>query len=215
MANTNKPFGFSPWRMISGAPWNQQVNVYYIPSSDTNRYFIGDPVKSAATMDANGVPGVTLAAGTDTVRGVIVGILPVFPGPVTSLQGTTLALEQVAILTSTGKTQAYYVLVADDPAIIYKVQASNGSNKAGITIAASANKNCSFTANTATTGAFSNAVIDVTTLDTTSTLNVKLMGLINDPTSNSGVITTDTTGDYAVWSCMFNQHELMGGTTAV
>lgn len=215
MANVNKPFGFSPWKMLNGSPWNQQVNVYYIASTDTNLYFIGDPVKSAATMDANGVPGVTLAGGTDTVRGVIVGILPVYPGPVTSLQGTTLALEQVAILTGAGKTQAYYVLVADDPMIQYKAQMDNGTVAGGGTIASSANKNCTFTANTATSGVQSNAVLGAATVATTNTLNIKLMGLINDPTTNSGVTTTGTTGQYAVWSCMFNEHELMGGTTAV
>lgn len=215
MANTNKPFGFSPWRMVSGAPWNQQVNVYYIPSTDTNSYFIGDPVKSLALMDANGVPGVVKAAGTDTVRGVIVGILPVFPGPVTSLVGTSLALEQTAILTTTGKTQDYYVLVADDPAIIFKAQMDNGTITSSAALNTIGNKNCSYTVNSATSGAFSNAVLGAATVNTTNTLNVKLMGLINDPTTNSGVSMTGTTGQFSVWSCKFNEHELLGATAGI
>jgi len=215
MANVNKPFGFSPWRHINGSPWNQQVNTYYIAAADTDVYFVGDPVKSAATMDVNGVPGVALAAGTDTVRGVIVGILPINPGPSTSLVGASLALEDSAILIGASKTKDYYVLVADAPDIIYKVQMDNGTNTGSITVAACANKNASYTANSATTGVQSNAVVSAATVATTSTLNVKLMGLINDPVTNSGVSTTGTTGQYAVWSCMFNQHELMGGTTAV
>lgn len=215
MANTNKPFGFSPWRMLDGSPWNQQTNVYYIPSTDTARYFIGDPVKSAAIMDANGVPGVTLAGGTDTVRGVIVGIYPVNPGPSTSLVGTSLALEQTAILNTTTKAQDYYVLVADGPDTMFKVQMDNGTITGSAALNTIGNKNCSFTQCTATSGAQSNAVLSAATVNTTNTLNVKLMGLINDPVTNSGVSGAGTTGQYSVWSCMFNEHELNGGTAGV
>lgn len=215
MANTSKPFGFSPWKTSDGNPWNQQANLYYIPSTDTNVYFIGDPVKSAAGMDANGVPAVTLAGGTDTVRGVIVGISPILPGPSTSLQGTSLALEQVAILTGSGKSQAYYVWVVDDPAVVFKVQMDNGTVTGSAALSTAGNKNCSYTANSATSGAQSNAVLGAATINTTSSLNVKLMGLINDPLTNSGVSIAGTTGQYSVWACKFNMHELNGATAGV
>jgi hypothetical protein len=114
MANTNRPFGFSPWRFRNGSAWNGQANVYYIPSTDSTNYFIGDPVKSAAGMDANGVPACIIAGGTDTVRGVIVGFLSAPPSA--SLVGSALSLETVRAPASTVR----YALVADSPDIIFK-----------------------------------------------------------------------------------------------
>jgi hypothetical protein len=210
MANSNKAFGFSPWRNGDGSPWNGQANVYYIYSSDSTNYFIGDPVISAAQMDANGVPGCAIATGTSTVRGVIVGFLN--PGPSTSLQGTSLTLESVRGAASTTR----YALVADDPNIIFKCQMDNATLGNSNTIASAANKNCSFTVNSQTTsGYLSNAVLSGTTVHTTQGLNVKLLGLVNG-TENAGITdTTVTVGAYSVWQCKFNEHELQGNTAAI
>ena len=76
MANVNAPFGLRPTKTINGASWNDQGNLYHIPAGDTSAYYIGDVVKSAANADANGVPDVAKALGTDVLRGVIVGVLP-------------------------------------------------------------------------------------------------------------------------------------------
>lgn len=210
MANVNKPFGFSPWRYKNGTPWNGGGNVYYIPSTDTSVYGIGDPVKSAATMDANGVPAVQIATGTDTVRGVIVGVLPV--NPTVSLQGGSLTLETLNIPAT--KAHDYYVFVADDEDIIFKCQMDNGTVTGSAALSTAANKNCSFTVSTST-GTLSNAVLSAATINTTSTLNVKLMGLINDPVTNSGVTLSGTTGQFSVWACLFNEHEFQGATAGI
>lgn len=215
MANTNvnKPFGFSPWRMINGAPWNGQANVYHIPSTDSTNYFIGDPVSSAAGADANGVPNVIIATTTGVVRGVIVGILSPNSGvPQTSLVGSSLALETLRGTASTDR----YVLVADDPNIIFKAQIDTVTLGNSCTIATAANKNAVFIANTqTTTGYVSNAKISGTSTATTNTLNIKLMGLVVGPENVGITDTTSTTGDYAVYQCMFNLHELRGSVAGV
>ena len=56
MANVNAPSGFSPIQYGGSASSNQQVRTYYIPSTDTSAYYIGDVVKTAAGGDANGTP---------------------------------------------------------------------------------------------------------------------------------------------------------------
>lgn len=48
MPNVNRPSGFSPVKMITGAPYNGQANLYAILAADTSGYAIGDPVTSAA-----------------------------------------------------------------------------------------------------------------------------------------------------------------------
>lgn len=207
MANTSAAIGFSPVRNLAGASWNQQTNIYVIPSTDGSAYYLGDVVKSAANADANGVPAVQKAAGTDTVRGVIVGVSPTLYNPV-SLQGTALALEQVSIPAT--KTHDYYVYVVDDPDALFECQDDGGGSATVATIKTYANKNCTFTVATPATATapISASVLNFTTAPTTtSSLNVKLMGLVQRPGNTVAV--------GARWIVKFNQHELMGGTTAI
>lgn len=205
MAQVAKPFGLSPVKTLQGNPWNQQAMRYYIPSGDVAAYYIGDTVKSLAGADVFGVPGVIKAAGTDTVRGVIVGIeVANVGGP--SLQGTTLALERTSIPAT--KTKDYYVYVVDDPHCVYQCQDD------GLTIAklvtTSANKNCSLTiAAGSSTVSSSGTVILSTSIDVTQALSVKLYGLYNG--LNNGA--QNAFGLFAIWLCVFNQHELGGPNT--
>src|ERR1041385_1446498 len=116
MANINSPVGLSPVRYLNGAVWNSQGTVYYIPSTDTDQYGIGDIVVSAAGSDANGVATVAKATATSVPRGVIIGVLPTFLNQNT-LAGSNIDLTVIAIPAT--KTKAYYVLVADDPNIVF------------------------------------------------------------------------------------------------
>lgn len=202
MANTNRPIGFRPVKTVNGASWNEQANVYYVPTGDTSAYYIGDVVKSAAGADANGVPQIAKATGTDVLRGVVVGVLASVPYGV-SLQGATLDL--ASTFAPATKTRDYYVLVVDDPAIIFEVQ---GDATATNQVAANSNKNASLTIATPTApGQWSATVISSATIATTNTLNIKLMGLVQKPGNGFGA--------YARWLCKINLHELSGGTAGI
>jgi hypothetical protein len=204
LANNVNPNGFSPAKSIIGANFNGATNAYYIPSSDGSAYYVGDIVKTVAGGDANGVPQIQKAVGTDTVRGVIVSVLAAPPLPYTTFQGPALSLEN--IFAPATKTKAYYVLVADDPNQIFQIQ-DDGLNP-GTTIATACNKNCSFTiAAPAGNGQLSGTVINSASIATTNTLNGKIMGLVLAPNNAYGA--------YARWYVKFNLHELNGaGTTA-
>ena len=202
MANVNAPMGLRPVKSINGASWNEQGNLYHIPAGDTSAYYIGDVVKSAANSDANGVPDVAKAAGTDTLRGVIVGVLPSQPYG-TSLQGATLDLANTFIPAT--KTRDYYVMVVDDPETIFEVQ---GDATATNQIAANSNKNASLTVTAPTApGQWSNTVINSSTIATTNTLNIRLVGLVQKPNNAFGA--------YARWLVKINLHEFMGGTAGI
>lgn len=200
MANPIAPRGFVPVRYLNGAAWNGAVNMYYVPAADTSMYSPGDAVKSAAGADANGVPQVAKAAGTDTVRGVVVGVLAANPSA-PSLVGTSLDLTVQNVPAT--KTKDYYLLVVDDPHVIFEIQ-DDGLNAL---TAAAANKNASFTVANPTAPAQNSAsVINSGSVATTQGLNVKLMGLKRQPNNAFGV--------NATWTVMFNQHELGGSNTA-
>ena len=155
MANLNQPRGFKPVRFLSGAKWNGQTTEYYIPSSDTNIYAIGDVVKSLDGasngqingMTSIGVGRVTKASSGDTPRGVIVG----FGVNATSLFNRTIPAT---------KTQGYIVQVVDDPNVLFMVQGNNAGTLSDTSVGAYANYTV--------TAITENAPVSATVLDTTS-----------------------------------------------
>jgi hypothetical protein len=202
LANQANPNGFSPVKSIISATFNGATNTYYIPASDGSVYSIGDTVKTVAGGDANGVPQVQKAVGTDTVRGVITSVLAAPPFQ-TTFQGPALSLEVINIPAT--KVKAYYVQVCDDPNQIFEIQ-DDGITTANL-VAASCNKNCSFTiTNPTSPQQMSGTVILSSSIATTSTLPGKLMGLALRPNNAYGA--------YARWYVKFNLHELSGAGTA-
>lgn len=207
MANINQPFGFQPIATLSAANWSGKVNTYYIPAADTSIMSIGDAVKvttyngtTVLGADANGVPQVVKAAGTDTVRGVIIGFLLSNPNNV-SLQGTIL--DNTIINLPATKTRDYYALVCDDPNTLYVIQGdSAGTNQT----AQYANMNASFTVTNPTSPSMRSAsVLGGATLASNNTLNLRVMGLYQDANNAFGA--------YARWVVKFNLHDLTNGAT--
>lgn len=206
MANLNKPFGLAPRRNLAGGKWNQETTRYYIPSTDSLAYYVGDLVLSVGAADTFGVPGIIKAtAGTETYRGVIVGVEPVNPNAV-SLAGSALSLEVTNIPAI--KAKAYYVYVVDDPMCLFMCQ---GDATATNQTAAKANNNCSFTITAgspaAPSAAISATVIASASINTTSTLSGKLVGLEQIP--------NNTFGSYSVYRVKLNAHEFNGLTAGV
>ena len=200
MANVNQPKGFVPSRYQNANPYTGAANIYCIPSSDGSQYGVGDAVKTVAGGDANGLPYVTKAAGTDTVRGVIVGVLP--PGlnnP--SLVGVNLDLTVQNVPAT--KAKAYYVMVADDPDILFEFM-DDGLSALTST---SCNKNASFTVANPTSPAQNSAsVLSTASIGTVNTLNLKLVGLVQKPNNVFGV--------NALWLVKWNLHEFNSPTVA-
>lgn len=201
MPNKISPRGFVPSRYASGATWNGATNVYFIPSTDASMFSVGDAVKAAAGGDAMGVPAVAKALGTDTVRGVIVGVLPVAPNE-PSLQATVLDLTNTNI--PAVKLKGYYVMVCDDPDVLFEIE---DDGLAALT-ATACNKNASFTvANPVAPSMVSQSVLATGTIGTVATLNLRLFGLVQRPDNLYGV--------NANWLVKFNLHELNGATVGV
>jgi hypothetical protein len=205
MANFVQPRGFVPVRYLNGAAWSGSGNMYYIPSSDNNQYNPGDVVLTAAVgADANGIPAVTKnTTGTGVVRGVIIGVLKANPNN-PSLVGTNIDLTVQNIPAT--KTQAYYVLVVDDPKVVYQIQ-DDGITTANL-VAASVGLNASFTVTNPTAPAQNSATVLLSSsFAVTAGLTVKIFGLSQIPNNAFGA--------NATWDVIFNQHEFQGNTAGV
>lgn len=120
MANLDIPAGFKPVKHLSGAPWNGKANVYYIPATDSTAVFKGDAVKSAGAADATGkFPTVAQAAATEAIRGVVIGF---GDNPYTMVHPDT------PLRSYRPASTAMYVLVVDDPFVIFEIQEDSVGN---------------------------------------------------------------------------------------
>lgn len=184
MSSVSRINGFRPVKMITGAPYNGQANVYFMPASDSSVVMVGDAVKLLGdARAATGVPTVTRVSGaTDIPIGIVVGILFTGVGDTTNVPPVNDLNTPVYRRASTDR----YVLVADDPNIVYEVQlAGAGPAAATVTAAVGLNGQFTTTAGNTTTGA-SGMQLDSAGQATTATLPLKIVGLPNRPDNVPG-----------------------------
>jgi hypothetical protein len=180
---------------VCSSDLNEGGTRYYIKSTDTSAYYIGDLVLSAKDADANGVPSVGVSVGTGQQRGVIVGVEVANVNGV-SIAGPALSLENTNVPAT--KLRDYYVYVNDDPMTLFAVQ---GDATATLQVAASANQNFSFTVAAPSNAVQPSAtVVNSSTIASTVTLCGKLVGLLQIPNNAFGA--------YAVWQAKLNVHDL-------
>jgi hypothetical protein len=196
MANVSKPAGLKPVGYLGGSPWNGQARIYHVPSDNATALYVGDPVtRLTATADANGIPDVSIGVAGSAVCGVIVGVLPTFPG--VSLQATTLDLTRRSLPVSTEG----YLLVADDPNILFEVEEGVTGSGAGTALTQAAignNANFVIIAGASTVGD-SGTLLDNSTEATTATLNLKIMSLAQRE--------DNAFGSRAKWIVKINNHQ--------
>lgn len=168
MANVNAPRGFVPVRYASGACYAGGGNRYHVPASDSTALFIGDPVVLAGSADANGVATVTKSSVGGRVTGIVVGIEP---------SATVTTMYRAA-------STAAYVVVADDPNLIFEVQ----EDAVGGALAAAdvgLNADMILGAGSTATG-MSGTQLDTSTKATTATLGWRIEGFVQRPDNEIG-----------------------------
>lgn len=197
MANANRPSGFSPVQYLNGSPWNGQARIYSIAAAYATALYIGDPVKSSGTADANGVPGIILGATTGALRGVIVGL--------GSAEGLIANPKNLDITYRPAAAQAtdWYAMVVDDPQVLFEVQENaNGTALAATEIGLNT-ISVSGTGSGFVSGWMLASATDATPA-ATATLQLKLMGLVRRQQNAFGA--------YAKHHVKINVHELGTGT---
>jgi hypothetical protein len=184
MASVSRINGFRPVKSITGAPYNGGANVYFMPASDSTVVMVGDAVKLLGdARAASGVPTVTRAGATDIPVGVVVGIL--FSGIANEAQNTPPVNDLNTPIYRRASTDRY-LLVSDDPNLVYEVQYA-GTSVAAATITANVGLNGQFTTTAgSTTSGSSGMQLDSAGLATTATLPLKIVGFPNRPDNIPG-----------------------------
>lgn len=182
MANQNAPFGMGAITR-TGSEFVGSLNRYFIPDTDGVIMAVGDPVVSAGGSDVDGIATVTRAAAADSIRGYIVGFLP-------------LTRTQEDLPNYRPANVETYVMVADDPSARIIIQANGSVTAADIGL----NADFVVTNANSTTGR-SQVQLNTATVNVTATLPLKIIGLyeVDDnelATANPRLV------------CSFNIHEL-------
>ncbi len=199
MANVNKPSGFTPSQYLNGSEWSGQARLYSIAAAYDTALYIGDPVISSGTADANGVPGVILGAATGALRGVIVGIGS-SEGLIANIVNPNISYRPAA-----AQTTDWYAMVVDDPNVLFEIQEqSNGTALAATAIGL--NTVPILAAGNGFVSGWLLASASGATPNTTATLQLRLMGLVRRQGNAFGA--------YAKHLVKINVHELGTGTGA-
>ncbi|MEJ0093819.1 MAG: hypothetical protein WDN46_10350 [Methylocella sp.] len=193
MANANVPRGLIPYRRTTGEPFNGAGNIYFIPASNPNNIFIGDPLTYLTnSADNEGIPGVTLATAgsSNNILGAMLGRIPG-------------GEPQVAVTRDfppfMPANTAGYILVADDPDLLYEVQ-ENGAMVQG-----APGRNVNLVAGVGSMiTSYSGWMLNSSTLNVTNTLQMKIIRLLEQA--------DNAVGQNAKWLCRINLNALTSTT---
>lgn len=204
MANVNRPQGLRLIRNFMNGDTTGVINMYFQPASDATATAVGDIVKltgavgqptNQAVLPNFGLPNALkivtrITATTDVPVGVVVGFL----ADPTNLQNSGYRPA------STDRI----VLVSDQPAQAYEVQADAATTSATIGFNASPN----IGSNSANGGSgLSGMQLAISTQATTSTLMLRIMDYVQR-------IDNDSTSTNAKLIVMFNVHQYLLAQTA-
>ena len=177
MANTNGAFGLRPIAKMGQSTNSTGASEYRIAAGNTNAIYQGTPVIPLAA----GVIDVVGAAAGGTV-----GLLGVFWG-CEYVSATTGKKVFSNYWPGSGASTDFPVkaFVYDDPNQLFVIATSNintsWDTEAELRAAVFSNANFATADEGSTTTGISSATLDVQTIDTTNTLNLRIMGIQEDP----------------------------------
>lgn len=113
------PNGFTPVRYMSGAKYNGACNRYYKGTTANTVIAVGDPVvRVTGSSSPEGYPEIVRATTGAAITGVVVGV---------EFIGSNLNKRYLA------STDVGYVLVADDPNLVFEVQEGGSGTQLAVT----------------------------------------------------------------------------------
>jgi len=197
MANANTPYGLRPYSYVWGAPYAGAVRVYAVPANNGTALYYGDPVKLITnSSDGNGVQNVVIgtAAGGAYTLGSFMGIA-------NNAGQTTIPVlqNQTPYLAA---SQAAYVYVVDDPFVLYAIQEDSVG---GAMVSGASGRNADLIAGSGSTvTSQSGWLLDSSTLQTTNTLQLRIIQLLQE--------VDNAVGTYAKWLVKLNLASMLNLT---
>lgn len=199
MANANVARGLVPYAHFDGSVWNGSANIYYVAAGYGTALYVGDPVVThSASNDANGIAAVQLGASGSPIIGSVVGIVAGgAPG------AATIAVTRDQSVYHPAST-AQYILVADDPTLLFYIQDDASSQATAPNLWTGKNANLVSGSGSTVTG-YSGWQLAASTVATTNTLDLKIIKpLLQTDNTVSSVANTNMN---AKWLVKLNNYQ--------
>lgn len=183
MANVSRVNGFRPVKHRTGAPYNGQFNIYEVAAGETIPVFVGDLVvlsNSAATSFYPAVEAPVAAAATSgDYVGSVVGIINAKWDPVEGkMTAGSMALDTPQYRAASTKQ---FVMVADSPDLVFEAEADAAIALASIGLNVGVVEGSGSASVGSTTTGASGMQVDGSSVATTSTLPLQIVGAPNRP----------------------------------
>lgn len=217
VTNQNKPTGLTPVKYLNGADWDGRGNLYFVGNTDTLALSVGDLVSPVAGLDQwSGLPTVKrTVSGTDTILAGVVLAIGASPNTTSSNRGGPYINPNDLNLISAPatKTKNYFVLVADDPQIVFEIQETGAGTAPATSLDyTNATKNAYFVYGAPATGvAFSGTTLDngvssthVPAVTAAAPYFLRMLGLAQKLDPQTTLF--NTFGLYAKWWVKLNNH---------
>lgn len=177
MASTAAPYGLRPVNLIGGQPYAGSTRLFKINNAYAANIFYGQPV----SVNASGV----VIAETGTSNVAATGVVGVFVGCTYTDPNLKYKVFKQYWPTGTVATDAY-AYVVDDPDIVMQVQADEAvaQTALGANIALVTSAGDTATGNSTTAA-------DGSSVNTTATLPLRIVGFVDGPDSAVGDTYTD------------------------
>lgn len=183
MANVSRVNGFRPVKHLNGSPYNGQFNIYEVAAGETIPVFVGDLVvlsNSAATSFYPAVEAPVAAAATSgDYVGSVVGIINAKWDPVEGkMTAGSMALDTPQYRAASTKQ---FVMVADSPDLVFEAEADAAIALASIGLNVGVVEGSGSASVGSTTTGASGMQVDGSSVATTSTLPLQIVGAPNRP----------------------------------
>lgn len=183
MANVNRVTGFRPVKHLTGAPYNGQANIYEVAAGETIPVFVGDLVVLSDSAATEGYPAVeapvAAAATSGSYVGAVVGIINAKLDPVNGkMTSGSIALDTPQYRAASTKQ---LVLVADAPDLVFEAQADAAVALASVGLNVGVVEGTGSASLGSTSTGFSGMQVDASSVNTTSTLPLQIMGFTKAP----------------------------------
>ena len=177
MANNNIARGLQAYKAATNSYFTGGMNVYCVPATDSNNYFSGDPMIGTGASDAFGIPIVAraTAGSSNYILGPMVSI-------VNDPNGQFVVTRDLPVYRQASVLE--YIAVADDGGWMFEVQ--EDSVGGAITVATAGMKNANLVAGSTTTG-YSGWQLQSSSINTTSTLQVRILRLLQEADNVAGI----------------------------
>lgn len=183
MANTSRINGFRPVKHQTGAPYNGQANIYEVPAGEAIPVFVGDLVVLSNSDATEGYPAVeapiAAAAVSGAYVGAVVGVINSKIDPVNGKLSTgSISLDTPVYRAASTKQ---LVLVADAPDLIFEAEADAAVALASVGLNAGVVEGSGSASLGSTTTGASGMQVDASSVATTSTLPLQVVGFTKSP----------------------------------